>query len=191
MNLKRKKHESETNNGEKKHNEPESNLKENEKTPSADEINSPKEPSESALEEKINEINEKYLRLLAEYENFRKRTVREMMEISKNANEKFLKALLPILDNLDRATEHKKDKKSIDEYINGIELIENQLREILATAGLKPIEAEGKPFDPNFHDAIFQMVSDKHDSGIVISEAEKGYMLSDKVLRHAKVVVSK
>ncbi len=99
--------------------------------------------------------------------------------------------LLPVLDDLDRATEHKNDKTTYDEYVKGITLIEDRLRKILAAAGLEPIEAVGKPFDPDYHEAIMQVESDNHDSGIVTGEAEKGYMLSGKVIRHTRVIVSR
>ena len=150
-----------------------------------------KRTKENELEEKLKVINEKYLRLLAEYDNFRKRTTREIENILKTANENLINELLPILDNLDRATAHKNDKETLEEYLKGIELIENQLRDILKRAGLEPMEVIGKPFDPNFHDALMKIESDEYESGIVTSENQKGYILSEKVIRHAKVIVSK
>ena len=136
-------------------------------------------------------FNEKYLRLFAEYDNFRKRAAREMSEISKTANEELMKEFLSILDNLDLATEHKNDKTTFEEYVKGIALIEDQLRDVLSHAGLEAIEALGKPFDPNIHEAVMQMESDEYDSGIVANVVQKGYMLSGKVIRHSKVIVSK
>jgi len=146
--------------------------------------------NESA-EKKLAELNEKYVRLLAEYDNYRKRTAREIENLMKWASEKLIVELLPILDNLDRATEHRNDKTTYEEYVKGITLIEDQFRAVLARAGLEPIEVIGKPFDPNIHDAIMQIESDEYESGIISAEAEKGYILGGKVIRHSKVVVSK
>lgn len=146
---------------------------------------------ESELEEKLKDLNDKYIRLLAEYDNFRKRAAREIEEILRTANEKMIIELLPILDDLDLATAHKNDKETLEKYVKGIELIENKLRDVLAQAGLEPMEVVGKPFDPNFHDALIQIETNEYDSGIVASENQKGYMLSGKVIRHPKVIVSK
>ena len=143
------------------------------------------------IEEKLAALNEKYLRLLAEYDNYRKRSTREIDLMYQTATEDIIKELLPILDNLDRATEHRNDKTTLEEYVKGVALIEDQLRDVLAQAGMKHIEVVGKPFDPNIHDAVMQIESDKYESGIVASEVQKGYMIADKVIRHSKVIVSK
>lgn len=142
-------------------------------------------------ESKQNEINEKYLRVLAEYDNFRKRAAREMTALAKTATENLISEILPILDNLDLATEHKDNPTSMEKYVKGIAQIEDQLRDVLAANGLKPIEAVGKPFDPNLHDAVSVLESDEYESGMVTQEVQKGYQLGDKVIRHSKVVVSK
>ena len=136
-------------------------------------------------------LNEKYLRLLAEYDNFRKRSAREIETLFKTATVNLIKELLPILDNLDLATEHKENKTTLEEYVKGITLIEDQLRDILARAGLEHIEVVGKPFDPNVHDAVMQIESDEYESGIVAAETKKGYIFSGTVIRHPKVIVSK
>ena len=141
--------------------------------------------------EEIKTLKEKYVRLLAEYDNYRKRSSREIQSILFTANENLVKEILPIIDNLDRATVHREKTTTLEEYVKGISLIEDQLRDILLRAGLKHIEAVGQPFDPNLHEAIHQMDSDDHESGIVINETDKGYLFSDKVIRHSKVVVSK
>ncbi|MFC1650019.1 nucleotide exchange factor GrpE [Candidatus Latescibacterota bacterium] len=141
--------------------------------------------------EELKALNEKYMRLLAEYDNYRKRSTREIQSILCTATEDLVKALLPIIDNLDLATEHKEKQKTLEEYVKGIALIEDQLRDILDREGLKHIEAVGQPFDPNLHEAILQIDSDEHESGIVTNETQKGYMFSNKVIRHSKVVVSK
>jgi len=146
---------------------------------------------EPSAEEKLAALSEKYLRLMAEYDNFRKRTAREKDEIIKTASEELIKELLPILDNLDRATEHKNNKQTLEEYVKGIALIEEQLRAVLSRAGLEAMDVVGKPFDPAVHDAVMQIESDEYEPGIVTDVVEKGYVLSGKVIRHPKVVVSK
>ncbi len=137
------------------------------------------------------ELNERYLRLMAEYDNYRKRSIREKGELIKTASENLIIELLPILDNLDRATEHRKSTTTLEEYVKGIAIIEEQFRAVLAKVGLEPLDAVGKPFDPAIHDAVMQIESEHHDPGTVITEAEKGYVLSGKVIRHPKVIVSK
>lgn len=149
------------------------------------------ETVESDIEKKYAELNEKYVRLFAEYDNYRKRTARETGEIIQRGAEKLISDLLPILDNLDKATEHRNDKTTFDKYVKGIALTEDKLRGILEQSGLEAIDAVGKPFDPNLHDAMMQIESEDHDSGTVASEIEKGYLLAGKVIRHSKVVVSK
>jgi molecular chaperone GrpE len=141
-------------------------------------------------EARIAALNDKYIRLLAEYNNYRKRTAREMECVMDVISEKLLAQFLPILDNLDRATEHRNDKTTLEEYVKGIAMIEDQLRAILAQAGLKKIEAVGEQFDPAIHCAVFQQESKEHPPGTVIAEAEKGYSLQGKIIRHPKVVVS-
>jgi molecular chaperone GrpE len=142
-------------------------------------------------EEKIAVLNDKYARLVAEYDNYRKRATREMSEISRSTAEAIIRSLLPVLDSLDRATEHKNNEESLEEYIKGITLIENMIRDLLAQAGLKPMDAAGKPFDPNIHDAVLQIENKDYPPGTVVNELEKGYLLSERVLRHSKVIVSK
>jgi molecular chaperone GrpE len=145
----------------------------------------------SKPEEELAAANEKFLRLLAEYDNYRKRTAREMEFVVKTATEKLVTDFLPILDNLDRATEHRNNKTTFEDYVKGIIMIEDQLRAVLLKAGLEPIEVMGKQFDPALHSAIMQVESDTVKPGTIIAEAEKGYLLNGKIIRHPKVVVSK
>ncbi len=136
-------------------------------------------------------LNERYLRLLAEYDNFRKRSAKEREQLYHNATEDLIKEILPIFDNLDRATELRNTDTSLDEYVEGIALIEEQLRNVLSHAGLVAIEVVGQPFDPHFHDAVMQIETDEFESGIVAQEVQKGYTLGKQVIRHSKVIVSK
>ncbi|MFA6471837.1 MAG: nucleotide exchange factor GrpE [Candidatus Latescibacterota bacterium] len=163
-----------------------------EKTPPIDiELQAKQAAIQSELEEKLSDLTEKYIRLLAEYDNYRKRTAREFESVITTAAEKLVAEFLPILDNLDRATEHRTNKTTYEDYVKGIALIEDQLRAILARAGLETIEVMGKNFDPAVHSAIMQVESETAEPGTVIAEAEKGYLLNGKIIRHPKVVVSK
>lgn len=146
--------------------------------------------SPGPVEEKLAALNEKYLRLLAEYDNFRKRTAREMEFMMDIVTEKLLSQFLPILDNLDRATEHRNDRTTLEEYVKGIAIIEDQLRQVLAHAGLGEMEVIGQKFDPAVHSAVFQQELKDHEPGTIIAEVEKGYTLQGKIIRHPKVVVS-
>ena len=164
-------------------------------TESIETLNSGAEPVKEAIEssalDKLEALTDRYLRLLAEYDNFRKRTEREKEVLVKTASEKLIAEFLPILDNLDRATEHKNNSTTFEEYVKGIVLIEEQIRAVLAREGLESIDVVGQPFDPALHDAVMQIETDEHEPGIVVQEAEKGYVLSGKVIRHPKVVVNK
>jgi molecular chaperone GrpE len=141
--------------------------------------------------DKYDALNEKLVRLLAEYDNYRKRVVKERELLYRTATEDLIREMLPILDNLDRATEHRKSETSLEEYVSGIALIEEQLRNVLSHAGLEPLKVVGQPFDPELHDAILQMEVPGTEPGVVAQEAQKGYTLNGRVLRHSKVIVSK
>lgn len=140
---------------------------------------------------KLAEMKERYVRLLAEYDNYRKRTARELQEIRSVATENLMLNLLPILDNLDRATEHRDKTETLDEYVKGIALIEDHLRKVLADAGLQAMKVVGEQFDPELHEAMLHMESEEHGSGVIVNDVEKGYMLAGKIIRHPKVIVSK
>jgi molecular chaperone GrpE len=150
-------------------------------------------------EEQTKELEDRLLRLAAEFDNYKKRMAKEFGYLIKNANENLILQLLDTLDNFQRALNSAPAKggisnKTSDDYESfhkGVELIYNHLKEILTKEGLKEIEAIGKPFDPNFHEAVTQAESDKYDEGIIMDEISKGYMLNDRLLRASKVVVSK
>ena len=150
-------------------------------------------------EEQTKELEDRLLRLAAEFDNYKKRMAKEFGYLVKNANENLILQLLDTLDNFQRALDSAPAKGGIsnktsddyDSFHKGVELIQNHMKEILTKEGLKEIEALGKPFDPNFHEAVTQAESDKYDEGIVMNEISKGYMLNDRLLRASKVVVSK
>ena len=142
------------------------------------------------LEEELAKEKDKFLRLFAEFENYKKRTSKERMDLFKTAGQEVMMALLPILDDFDRAL--KELSKSGDkEMFKGIELIQIKFREALKSKGLEEIKTkEGASFDPEVHDAITQIPApNKKLKGKIVDVIEKGYSLGDKIIRHPKVVV--
>lgn len=144
----------------------------------------------SALKREIEDQRDKYLRLFADFDNYRKRSIKEKLELSKMASEDIIYALLPVLDDFGRALKNMGDTDEIMPIKEGIQLIFNKFYNILGVKGLEPIDALGKPFDTDYHDAIAQVpVENEEQRGKVIDETEKGYMLNGKVIRHSKVAV--
>lgn len=141
-------------------------------------------------EESFNELNDKYLRLRAEFDNYKKRTLKERMELIKNAGEDTIINFLPIMDNIDRAKKSIDDAKDIEAIKEGINLIYKHIFDFLTERGIKEIEAAGKTFDTDLHEALTKIPAPSKDmKGKVVDVIEKGYKLKDKVLRFAKVVV--
>ena len=160
------------------------------------------EPEEGADLEALKELlqqkelevekeKKEYLFLMAEFDNFRKRTVRERADLIKSASEKALKGLLPIVDDFERGLDAIRDTTDAESVKEGMKLIYNKFVKYLADNGVKEIESTGKPFDTGLHEAVAMVPAEKEDEkGTVKDTVQKGYMLNDKVLRHAKVVVS-
>ncbi|MBN2226562.1 MAG: nucleotide exchange factor GrpE [candidate division Zixibacteria bacterium] len=142
------------------------------------------------LKEKLNAAEDKYLRLAAEFDNFRKRTARQYDEMVKAANQNLISDLLEVVDNFQRALEVESTGSDGDSLRKGIELVYQSLFGILEKQGLAPIEAIGKEFDPNVHEAMMQTPSEEYAEGIVARELTKGYTLNGKVVRHSRVAVS-
>jgi molecular chaperone GrpE len=136
------------------------------------------------LEEKYGELNDRYLRLAAEFENYKKRATRETENTVRYANERFAKDMLDVLDNFERGLNA--EDASLR---SGLEQIHKLYLSVLERHGVKPMNAEGCSFDPNLHEAVAHIPSDEPE-GTVVDEAIRGYMLHDRVLRHAKVAVS-
>ena len=146
--------------------------------------------AEPAPEEKYNELNNRFLRLYAEFENYRKRTNKERLDLITNANADLLKDLVPVIDDFERAITNNETSEDIAGIKEGFGLIYNKYTSLLQAKGLKVMEAKGTSFDPELHEAIANMpTDDKKMKGKVIDDVEKGYFLNDKVLRFAKVVV--
>jgi molecular chaperone GrpE len=143
-----------------------------------------------ALEEKNQELNDKYLRLYSEFDNYRKRTQKERLELLKNASQDIITELLPVLDDFDRAMKSFSVGQNNEESLKGIELIYNKLLNLLTQKGLEPMNAMGKDFDTDFHEAITNIPA-AHESqkGKVVDVIQKGYLLNGKIIRFAKVVV--
>ncbi len=142
------------------------------------------------LEKEKEEIYDRLLRLHAEFENFRKRTQRELEKQIELANERLIRELLIVVDNFERALEAVDEDSSAKGFVEGVRLIYRQLKDLLQRFGVEEIEAEGKEFDPMVHEAVMQ-VEDEEKDNIVVQEVQKGYKLKGKLIRPSKVVVSR
>ena len=144
------------------------------------------------LQLQITELKDKNLRLHAEFDNFRKRTMKEKLDLMRSAAQDTLSALLPVLDDFDRAKKNAEDESSAEPFSEGVNLVYNKLYATLKTKGLVPMESTGEPFDPELHEAVTELPAPSDDlKGKVFDTIERGYLLNDKIIRHAKVVVSK
>ena len=156
------------------------------------------EPSEEDEPEDIDKVKlevkenyDKYLRVCAEFDNYKKRAAREVGDFRKYANETLLKDLLSVIDNLERAVESTQDvKDATNGVVEGVEMTLKEILKIVDRYGVKPVEALGEPFDPSFHQAVMQEESDTQPENTVLKELQKGYLLHDRLLRPSMVVVS-
>ena len=138
--------------------------------------------------------HDRLLRLSAEFENYKKRMDRQVEEFKKYANETLLKELLTVVDNLERAISSTNGDKPVTSdacVIEGVEMTLNEILKLLKRSNVEPIEAKGKPFDPVYHEAMMQEETDEYPENTVINEFQKGYLIHDRLLRPAMVVVSK
>ncbi len=146
------------------------------------------------LEEKEKELKEHHdrlLRLAADFENYKKRTAKEKEDWTKFANEDLIRAILPFIDNLERAVNHAQKVSDTGVLIEGVRLTIQQLLQTLSRFGLSAFESVGKPFDPTVHEAMLVVETDQHEPNQVVEEFQKGYLLKDRLLRPATVSVSK
>jgi molecular chaperone GrpE len=158
----------------------------------AEKVEKPDEkPADKASDDdKIKEINDKYLRLYSEFDNYRKRTMKERSDLIKTAAEEVFKAILPVLDDLERAIKANETVKDPQVIKEGLQLISNKLKSAVQQKGLTAFETKGEPFDPDTMEAITHIPAGSgEEKGKVVDEVEKGYKLGDKVIRFAKVVV--
>ncbi len=142
---------------------------------------------EQALEEQKN----LYLRTLADFQNYRRRQNEEMERQRMRVLETLLEDLLPILDNFERALQAAEATRELDPLLEGVKMTDRQIKALLARFDIHPIEAVGKPFDPNLHEAIQRVESEEHEDGIIIDEVERGYRMGERVIRPSKVIVAK
>ena len=137
------------------------------------------------IQQEHQELKDKYMRLYAEFDNHKKRTVKEKLDLMKTASQDIMAALLPVLDDFDRA-------KNNEELSDGISLVYQKIYRVLESKGLQPMESTGQPFDPELHEAVTETPAPSEEmKGKVVDTIEKGYLLGDKIIRHAKVVVGK
>jgi len=137
------------------------------------------------------ELNDKYVRIVAEFDNYKKRTDKEYLSLIQNANEKLISDLLPILDDLERSLDHLNDNSDSEVVVDGFKLIYKNFLTLMEKQGLKPLKSIDEEFDPDKHDALLQVDKKGVKSNKVVDEHLKGYVLNDKVIRHAQVIVSK
>ena len=144
------------------------------------------------LNQQLSESKDKYLRLFAEFDNYKKRTIREKLDLMKSAAQDTMSGLLPVLDDFDRAKQSHDKEDSDEVFSEGVLLVYNKLNSVLTNLGLSTMETNGEVFDPELHEAITEIPAPSEDmKGKIIDTIEKGYTLKDKIIRHAKVVVGK
>lgn len=142
------------------------------------------------LEQEIEELKSRYLRVQADLDNFRKRTRTEKEASAKYRSQSLAELLLPVLDNFERALAVETSNEESKSILTGVDMVYRQLKDALQQEGVEEVEALDKPFDPHVHQAVMQEKSEEHDSGIVIEVLQKGYRLKDRVIRPAMVKVS-
>lgn len=168
-------------------NDQEERIAQENKETANEEVN---EASEPTWEEKYYEANDKYVRLYSDFDNFRKRTMKEKAEIINQAGSDLMKDLLTVLDDFERALKANENVVDADTLKEGFKLVHHKFENILVSKGLRAMDAQGQPFDAELHDAITNIPApDKKLKGKVVDVVEKGYLLKDKVIRYAKVVV--
>ena len=145
---------------------------------------------EKALKDKVTALEDRVLRQMAEFENFRKRTTREKEQMFSMGEKNVIEKILPVVDNFERGLATIPEEEKGTPVASGMEMIYKQLTKVLEDLGVKPIEAVGKEFDPNFHNAVMQVESEEYESGVVAQEFIKGYMYRDTVIRHSMVGVA-
>jgi len=171
-------------------------------------INSPEQQNDNSqsesvsdednhLQQKIEELEkerdswkDKFLRKAAEFENYKKRVENDQIALLNYAAESFIRKILPVVDDFERSLQHLNDAQDLENIKKGIELIYNKMIKFLEEQGVTKIESVGKPFDVHFHEAVMQKEDPNAEPHTVLEELEKGYMLKDKVIRFAKVIVS-
>jgi molecular chaperone GrpE len=145
----------------------------------------------NSLREKLAELNDKFLRQVAEFEKFKRRNAKERIELIQTAGKDVITDLLDVIDDSDRAQKQMETTSDVMQIKEGISLVFSKLRNTLTAKGLKAMDAKGKDFNPDLHEAIAEIAAGDEMKGKVIDEVQKGYYLNDKIIRYAKVVVGK
>jgi len=142
--------------------------------------------------DELSEMKDKYLRLMAEFENYKKRTFKEKVDFARIAARETMLAILPVLDDFERAKLHAEDENTKEQFSEGVTLVYNKLFSTLEAKGLKKMESTGEAFDPDLHEALSEFPAPSEDlKGKIVDTIEGGYYLNDVILRYAKVVVGK
>lgn len=150
-----------------------------------------KKKKKDKKDEQIEDLNDRLKRQMAEFDNFRKRTEKEKTQMFDMGARTIIEKILPVVDNFERGLAAVSEDEKESAFVDGMDKVYKQLLTELDAAGVKPIEAVGKEFDPEFHNAVMQVESDEYESGVVAQELQKGYMYKDSVVRHSMVVVVK
>ena len=149
-----------------------------------------KKEKKDPLKEKIQELQDKYVRQVAEFDNFRKRTDKEKSQMFEQGQANVLEKILPVVDNFERGLASSPEDEQGKAFADGMNMIYQQLMKQLEDLGVSPSEALGQEFDPNLHNAVMQVASEEYESGVVAQELQKGYKFHDTVLRHSMVAVA-
>lgn len=149
------------------------------------------EPEMEKLKAQLEELNDKYLRQAAEFDNFRRRNAKERVELIQTAGKDVITDLLVVLDDSERSQKQMESTDDVAQIKEGVQLVFSKLRNTLSAKGLKPMDAVGKNFNPDLHEAITEVDAGEEMKGKIVAEVEKGYYLNEKIIRHAKVVVGK
>ncbi len=163
-------------------------------TPSPEELPTDIEELQKLLAQKTREAEESYdrfLRLAADLDNLKKRQDRELVEVRQFANDKLLKELVPVLDNLERALEHGRQSEAPEALMNGLDLVNQDFLKVLSRFGVTPINCVGERFDPAYHHAVMEEEAPEMEDQTVLKELQKGYLLQNRLLRPAMVVVAR
>jgi len=143
-----------------------------------------------ALRNEVEQLREKNLRLLADSRNLQQRAQRDKAETLKYAEAEFARELLVVIDDLERTLDSAKTAEDVEAVADGVRIIYEHFLKVLRSRGIEPIEAEGRPFDPSFHEALMQQPSEEYPAGTVMQELARGYKMHDRVIRASRVVVS-
>ncbi len=169
---------------------PGNNGETSEQTEKIEEVKAEEVNPAAELQKQLDEAKDKYVRLSAEFDNFRKRTQREKMDLIKYGSEDVIKSILPLIDDFDRAIKHSETAKDVEAMRQGLVLIQGKFKDFLKSTGVQEIDAMGQELDTDMHEAITKIPApDEQLKGKIVDVVEKGYKLNDKVIRFSKVVI--